>query len=186
MLRSLSAIASLCIALLGMAQPVAPTSEAGLTIVRVVHAPLNAVKMYDQALAAWKWTFGQEPGATLHRSDRTNGSIEGNARLNFRSAMLTMREETMGTVRYRVSVQVKAGECRVQVSELVHTGNRQAMRGGSDVGLIVRGEGPLQKVRGMGRSNAVRLHHEVRTVATERIQTLLQQFEARIRSQAVE
>lgn len=186
MLRPLTIVPWLLLALVVRSQPVVNSEDAAMTISRVVHLPLNAVKMFDQAQEAWTWTFGQEPGAALRRTERAEGVIEGGARLNFRSAMLTLREETMGTVQYRVTIQVKAGECRVQVSELVHTGNRAAMRGGSDVGLVVRGEGPVQKVRGMGRGNAVRLHEEVRTAASDRIHTLLKQFEARMRAGVAE
>ncbi|MDX9750095.1 MAG: hypothetical protein RBT71_03335 [Flavobacteriales bacterium] len=186
MVRALTVVAGLALAVAARAQPAGHEAQVGLTIGRAVHLPLNAVKMFDRAQEAWTWTFGQEPGAALLRAERGAGVIEGTARVNFRSAMLTMREETMGTVRYRVTVQVKAGECRVQVSELVHTGNRSALRGGSDVGLVVRGEGPVQRVRGMSRGNAARLHEEVRTAATDRITTLLQQFEARMRAGGAE
>jgi len=159
-----------------------PDSTALLGFSRSLSVPLNAARLFDRALEAWTWTFGKEPGARLVRSDREAGVIEGVARLNFRSEMLTLREESMGTVAYRVTVQVRAGECRTLVSELVHTGNRSAARGGVSLGLLTRGELPRAKVPGMGRGNTQRLHAELKAVADERVTGLVRAFEARIRA----
>ena len=159
-------------------------ANGALTFARSINVPLNAVKMYDQAQESWQWTFGQEPGAVIRRSDRGDGTIEGVARMSFRSTMLTMREETMGVIQYRVTIQTHAGECRIQVAELVHTGNKRAMRGGSHVGPIMRGTGPAQKVKGMSAGNARRLHEEMQVVATQRIRSLIAAFEGRLRAGA--
>lgn len=158
--------------------------EAAVSYTRSVTVPLNAVLLYDKALDAWNWTFGREPGARLLATDRNGGVLEGNARLNYRSAQLSLREETMGTVQYRVVMHVRAGECRVTVSELVHSGNRSTPRGGIHLGQLVRGESPSQRVRGIGGGNIKRIHAEVKSVADARITALLQAFEARLRANA--
>ena len=144
--------------------------------------PLNGVQLYDQVLEAWTWTFGKEPGAKLLRSSREEGVLEGTARVNFRSMMLTGREETMGTISYTVHIQVRAGECRAVVSQFVHTGNLTTSRGGISLGRLLRDESTITTVRGLGHGNTVSLHAELRETATERIETLLRTMESRIRA----
>ncbi len=170
-----------------LAAPLAGQSPQGegaqaLSFNRSISVPLNAVRLYDLASEAWTWTFGKEPGAVLRRADRDQGVIEGQARVNFRSAMLLLREESMGTVQYRVTIQVRAGECRVQVSELSHTGNLAAQRGGMHLGTLTTGDLPAQRVSGMSRANAGRLHAELKGTAKDRIDQLLQTFEWRLRA----
>jgi hypothetical protein len=157
---------------------------AAISYSRSVSAPLNALLLHDKAMEAWNWTFGREPGARLVAVDRAMGQIEGTARLNFRSAQLALREETMGSVHYRVVVSTKAGECRVQVTDLSHTGNRSTPRGGVHLGMLMRGEATAQRVAGVGGGTAKRIHAEVKSVADARILALLQAFEARLRAQA--
>src|SRR5688572_25147610 len=90
-----------------VAQTLANDSTAALLVSRSVSVPLNNLKLFDSAVEAWTWTFGQEPGAKLVRSDREQGILEGTARLNFRSQMLTNREETMGVIQYKVVINVR-------------------------------------------------------------------------------
>lgn len=153
-----------------------------LGFTRSMSIPLNAVQFFDRASEAWTWTFGKEPGARLLGADRTAGILEGAVRLNFRSTMLTGREESMGTVTYHVRLQVHAGECRAVVSGLSHTGNRTTRTGGIHLGTIMRNDADVAQVGGTGRNNLVRLHAEVREAATTRINSLLQAMEARIRA----
>lgn len=160
------------------------SGDGAVTYARSVTVPLNAVLLYDRALDAWNWTFGKEPGARLLVSDRNSGVLEGNARVNYRSAQLALREESMGTVQYRIVINVRAGECRVTVMELVHTGNKSTPRGGIHLGLLLRGEEPKKRVRGIGGGNIKRIHAEVKSVADARITALLQAFEARLRANA--
>jgi len=155
-----------------------------LTFSRSVSVPLNGVQLYDKTLDALNWTFGKEPGAKLVLADRGSGTLEMSARVNFRSVMLTGREETMGTILYTVHVQVNAGEMRVVVSGLTHTGNRNTARGGIHVGPLMRVDTDARQTSGLGRTNVVRLHAELRQVASERINTLLQALEARVRANA--
>lgn len=170
--------------LLGNAQTFSGDSLSAISYSRSVSVPLNAYQLFDKALDAWTWTFGQQPGATLRRSDRESGMIEGTARLNFRSEMLTGREESMGSITYRVTIQVRAGGSRITLQELTHHGNRGALRGGIHLGVLTRGTAPLQRVPGMGRANTERLYAEVKELAEQRTDQLMQAFEARLRANA--
>ena len=158
------------------------SNAAAITYSRSIGIPLNGVMLFDKATEAWTWTFGKEPGAKLLRSERAEGVIEATARLNFRSEMLTGREESMGIVQYRVLVHVRAGECRITVSELTHSGNRTTSRGGIHLGLLAKGEDPLRKAPGMGGSNTRRLYTEIKDVSQTRITGLLQAFESRLKA----
>ena len=165
-------------------QSLANDSTAALTFNRSTTVPLNAVLLFDRAMEAWTWTFGKEPGAKLLRSDRSLGVIEGTARVNFRSEMLSNREETMGTVQYRAIINVVAGECRLMITQLEHAGNRKAPRGGIDLGLLIRSAVPPDRVPGMGRTSAMRLYSEVKNTASARLNQLMQAFDARLRASA--
>jgi hypothetical protein len=173
--------------ILGLAPPMlgqslAMDSTAAISYTRSVSVPLNAYQLFDKAMDAWTWTFGREPGASLRKSDRNTGTIEGVARTNFRSEMLVGREESMGVISYRIVVQVQAGVSRITVSELTHTGNRKTPRGGIHLGALTRGAAPTQRVPGLSRANAQRLYAEVKTHSNERINDLLLAFEARLRA----
>lgn len=155
-----------------------------LTYSRSVNVALNAVQLHDKALEAWTWTFGKEPGARLLSSDRSSGSIDAVARFNFRSIMLSMREETMGVVQYKVTIRLSAGECRVMVTDLNHIGNRNTTMGGIHVGPLMRASTVGRKIPGMSRSNAMRLQQELQEAANERIKAVMNAFEARLRANA--
>jgi hypothetical protein len=161
-------------------------SAAPLTISRAISVPLNATRLFDAATTAWTWTFGKEPGAKVLRSDRETGVIEGVARMNYRSTLLSLREETMGIVQYRVRVELKAGECRVVVNELVHTGNRSTARGGMHLGQLTQGELPAQRVRGTSRANVARIHAEIKGQVQAHVGAVIQSFHSRIRALAEE
>jgi hypothetical protein len=165
-----------------VAQTLANDSTAALLVSRSVSVPLNNLKLFDSALEAWTWTFGQEPGAKLVRSDREQGILEGTARLNFRSQMLTNREETMGVIQYKVIINVRSGECRTMVTEFTHSGNSNGPRNGIHLGMLTRRIIPPVRTPGMGRNNAIRLYKELKDISTLRANTLLAAFEARLRS----
>jgi hypothetical protein len=167
---------------LARAQENAPGPAQALGITRSMSIPLNGVQLYDQVLEAWTWTFGKEPGATLLRSSRELGVLEGSARVNFRSMMLVGREESMGTITYHIHFQVRPGECRAVISQFVHTGNANTARGGIHLGRILRDEAAVTNVRGLSHGNTVQLHAEVRVAVTTRIETLLRTMESRIRA----
>ena len=176
---------------LGLALPAAVAGQVAglgdsppLTYTRTVTVPLNALLLHDKALDAWTWTFGKEPSGKTLRTDRDQGVIEGLARVNFRSEKLALREETMGVIQYRVVVITRAGECRVTVSELTHTGNRGTARGGIHLGLLLRGDRPAKNVKGIGANTGRRIYAEVKAVAEARVLGLLQAFDARLRANA--
>ena len=160
----------------------APTAATAVSYSRSIAVPLNGVMLFDKVNEAWTWTLGKEPGAKVLKSDREGGVIEGTARVNFRSTQLFLREESMGTIQYHVLLNVRAGECRITVNELVHTGNKTTGRGGVHLGLLTRGLEPVKRVRGAGGGNAKRLYAEAKYVADARISALLQAFEARLRA----
>lgn len=153
-----------------------------ITYTRSVSVPLNGLQLFDKVLEAWTWTFGKEPGARLLVKDREQGVLEATARVNFRSEMLTMREESMGTIQYHITLQVRAGECRTLVSEFIHTGNKTTARGGVHLGLLTRAASPTKRVPGMGRGNSQRLYAEVKQQADGRVNALIQAFESRLRA----
>jgi hypothetical protein len=176
----------LCAALAaGAAGQEAPTGgPAPLFYSRSINVPLNGPLMHDKAADAWNWTFGKEPGARVLRLVREESVLEGTARVNFRSKMLWLREETMGAIQYRVVVHSRAGECRVTVSELTHTGNRTTTRGGVHMGLLTQADRPLRDSPGTSVLALQRAYAEMKAVAEARIQSLLQAFEARLRANA--
>jgi hypothetical protein len=180
--RSFLLLLILAVVSTGAVHSQVPDSLVAVSYTRSVSVPMNAFNLYDKALDAWTWTFGKEPGATLRRSDRGTGVIEGTARTNFRSDMLVGREESMGTISYRVVIQVQPGGSRITVSELTHAGNRTAPKGGIHLGPITKGSMPTKKVSGMGRANAEQLYGEVKALSAERITALMQAFEARLRA----
>ncbi|MBS1582885.1 MAG: DUF4468 domain-containing protein [Bacteroidetes bacterium] len=161
------------------------TDAAGtLVITDAIGLELSKARIYAAALDAWGFTFGQEPGARLDREDKENGVIEGAARFNYRSTALSAREETMGTIAYRITVQCDNGQCRVRVAQLVHTGNRGAMGGGIDLGPIYAGDRPMTRVPGISLGLAQRLHADMRDRSSERIGQVMKAFAARLRAAA--
>ena len=176
-------LALLLMPLLGICAARAPAQQAtAITYDRSIAVGLNGVQLFEKANEAWTWTFGKEPGAKLLRTERGSGLLEGTARMNFRSEMLTGREETMGVVQYRVTIRTQPGECRVVVSDLTHIGNRNTSLGGIHMGLLRQGTDAVPALRGMGKANADRLHEELLATSNTRIQQLLRAFESRVRA----
>ncbi len=184
MLRGLTPFLAIAAIAVCRAQGPPVANAPAIVYTRSVAIPLNGLLLYDKVADAWTWTFGREPGARLLRTDRAAGLIEGSARVDFRSEMLTLREESMGSIRYHVLLNVSAGECRITVNELEHTGNRNTARGGVHLGRLTRAEDPAARVRGSGAANSRRLCAEVKAAANQRIAALLQSFEARLRANA--
>lgn len=181
-MRILSSLLPLLLCGSVTAQSAEPEHGVVLNYSRSLTAPLNALQLHDAATEAWTWTFGREPGARIVATDRSAGTIKATARINFRSAMLTGREETTGTINYNVLIQTQAGTCRISVTDVTHTGNRNTARGGIHLGQLMRDDAQAGKAGGMGRTNIVRVHRELREMADTRIQSLLRSFEARIRA----
>ncbi|MDQ3100078.1 MAG: hypothetical protein M3R08_01715 [Bacteroidota bacterium] len=166
-----------------LGQQVLSDSTAALTFTRSVSVPLNALMLFDRAMGSWTWTFGQEPGTKLLRSDREAGVIEGIARVNFRSEMLSNREESMGVIQYRIIINIKPGECRTVITELVHSGNNNSSRPAVHMGLLTRSLAPSNRIGTMGRTSQIKLYAEIKGTATERIRAVMQAFDSRLRSE---
>ena len=164
------------------AQPVPGAAAGGAFVINEhVGLAMNKAQVFAAVREAWTASFGQEPGATISLQDPENGLVEGAARVNYRSRMLMGREETMGAVNYRVTIQATNGQCHVRVHDLRHTGNRGARGGGLSIGAIMEGEAPLEHYPGMGLGPSRRIHADVRQAAADRVQETLRRFVARLR-----
>jgi hypothetical protein len=183
-MRAVLAFLSIALCLHSWAQATA-TSDTGeqLNYVLSVTTGPTAERLHEHALEAWTWTFGVQPGARILRVDGSTGEIDATARFNFRSAMLTMREETMGVVEYKVTIRTGAGECRVQVSDLTHTGNRSTTLGGVHAGPLTRHPGG-RRIRGMSRMHGAQLQGELVEASDRHMEALFDAFEARLRANA--
>ena len=185
-MRTVLASLSIALCLLSWSQSTGP-SDPGveLTYARSISVMLTNEQLHDLALDAWTWTFGTQPGARIIRNDRSTGAIEATARFNFRSSMLTMREETMGVVEYKVTIRAGDGECRVQVTDVTHTGNRSTTMGGVHAGVLTREHGG-RRIRGMSRAHGMELRGELLEAGDRNIGAMLDGFEARLRANAGE
>lgn len=161
------------------------TSGPQFMLTEEIGLPLNRAQLAVAVKQAWDASFNLEPGARIVRKDAEDGVLEGQARLNFRSAMLAGREESMGVVSYLVSVHIRNGQCTVHIHDVKHTGNKAASGGGLDVGLLREGQAPLEHYPGMGLKYSRRLHAEVRSVAEGRLRELIRLFSAKLRQQVV-
>lgn len=145
-----------------------------------VSAPMNGKQLLAHAEEAWRYSFGLEPGARMEVDPGTN-SIVGSARFNFRSQFLLGRNETQGPIAYRVRVTILHGECRWTVDELKHTGNRSAMKGGRDLGLLTTDPRPEHALPGMSIMSSAKVWQDAKGQVGERIDAVRRVFEARLR-----
>ena len=156
-------------------------SSQALTLGAAFSAPLSATQVIERARLAWAQTFGREPGAVLTPvTDRTD-QLEGSAHFNFRSRDITGREETMGRVTYRVRIVASTGGCEVSIGPFRHTGNRGAMRGGIDLGVITAGGPALHRPSGLSNRTVTGLLAEIRHQARQKGEGLLRNFGALVR-----
>jgi len=123
---------------------------------------------------AWAASFGREPGAGRA------GAFSGSAHFNFRSATLTGREETMGRVTYSIHIDVSAVRCRVTIGPFRHAGNRDALRGGTDLGLVTSSGGPVGRTPGLSKRSATAQMAQLRDIARARAEALLDAFGAQL------
>ncbi len=145
---------------------------------------LSRMQVYAAAQEAWAYTFGQEPGAKVDLKDAENGLLEGTARFNYRSNFLVDREETMGVITYHITIQADNGQCRVRITQITHTGNRNAMGGGIDMGPIYAGDRPLIKIPGMSLGSAQKVHADMRMQVSIQIHKVMNAFATRMRTAA--
>ena len=162
------------------AQAHSPAGQA-LAFTDAIALQRSKAQVLELALKAWTYTFGQEPGAAMLQVDSTNGRIEGSARVNFRSTALGAREATLGVIAYRISLEARNGQCLVRITQLEHTGNRNAPGGGINMGTIYAGQRPPGPVRGISQGSVQRLHDDMRGQASEKIQGAMPAFAARLR-----
>ncbi|MBK8341120.1 MAG: hypothetical protein IPK99_14500 [Flavobacteriales bacterium] len=154
----------LSLALLAGPLAIAQSADSSLAIsfTGAINLPLAIKPMHAMATEAWKVSFGREPGAAIVLNDAGNGLLETTAHFNFRSAKLNGREETMGRVTYRVRIRSENGTCSVAVTQFKHHGNKAALRGGIDLGLVTVGGPPLGRTPGLSTWGAKNILEEVR------------------------
>jgi len=181
-MRSLLTITLL--ALLSVAQAQGTNMPRALQFSRTVNVPLSRAQVVALVDDAWANSFALDPGARLGPVSTDGGTFEGSARIVFRSAMLTAREQTAGNIHYRVTVLAENGSCQVRVTHISHSGSTAAKGGAISLGTVQE-EAPADlRLAGLSRPNAATLHNEVRDVATARINLLLGRFESTLRERA--
>ncbi len=144
--------------------------------------PMSASQVLERAGQAWAQSFAREPGARLNPANDRPDQLEGSAHFNFRSRALTGREETMGRVSYRVRISATNGGCEVTIGPFRHTGNRAALRGGTDLGLVTAAGPPLRRPSGLSGRTAAALMAEIRQLARQKGEKLLGSFGALLRT----
>ncbi|MBK9276413.1 MAG: hypothetical protein IPM49_17990 [Flavobacteriales bacterium] len=157
-------------------------STQALMITTAYSLPLSRTQVIERAQQAWAQTFGREPGASLGPADERPDHLEGSAHFNFRSKDITGREETMGRVSYRVRIIATNGGCEVSIGPFRHTGNRSAMRGGTDLGVITAGGPAARRPPGLSARTASGLLAEIRALARQKGEGLLRNFGALLRT----
>ena len=155
-----------------------------LVITDATAVQLSKSQVFQAALDAWTYSFGQEPGVKVITRDTVAGRIEATARVNYRSQGLGSREQTMGVINYTITIQAENGQCQVRISHLYHVGNRNAPGGGIDLGTIYSGPRPLERTQGISAGTAQRLHEDMREQATARIKEVMKRFSSDMRMSA--
>lgn len=172
---------ALCMSLLVHGQEPAPVEAPMTAFTDAVGLSLSKAQVIDKALAAWEYSFGLEPGARILSVDRESGTIEGEARFKYKSTMLIGREQSLGSVTYKVTISAHNGQCAVRVHDLMHTGNRASPHGPLDAGPVHDGVWPLLHYPSIGLSASRKLHDDIRARSGERITAVLRTFSARLR-----
>lgn len=180
-MRLLMALSICAFSLLTYGQPSDAKGAGQWVLTEEVGLPMNKAQVMAAAQEAWAASFGAEPGGQMTLVDPENGLLEGMARMNYRSTLLAGREETMGAMKYHVSIQAKNGQCHVRVHTLQHTGNRSAKGGGINMGVVMEGIAPNEHYPGMSPGASRRMHGDLRTAAAARLQEVMRKFSARIR-----
>lgn len=171
----------LCACVLATGLRAQADSTQALTLGAAYSVPLSTTQVMERARLAWAQTFGREPGATLNPANDRPDQLEGSAHFNFRSRDITGREETMGRVSYRVRIVASNGGCEVSIGPFSHTGNRSAMRGGTDLGVITTGGPAVKRPTGLSSRTVTGLLAEIRQQARQKGEGLLRNFGALLR-----
>ena len=175
----------LLLVLLGPLVHAQGTEVAGaLQFTRTVNLPLSRAQVAALVSAAWENSFALDPGAKLGSVETLGPAFEGAARIAFRSDMVIGREQSAGSIHYRVSIVAENGTCQVRVSYIRHTGSTSAKSDAIDIGILREQASADHRIPGLSRSNAVALHNEARDLASARLQKLLGRFESTLRDRA--
>jgi hypothetical protein len=165
-----------------IAQGTGDPPATALSFSRTTSIPLNKVQLHDRALEALAATFGREPGAKVLLTDRESGDHRSGRSDEFPFGDV---DGSRGNHGHHRLFHPCSSECR-----------RIA---GGRIGFSAYGEPQhgtwwhkrwetdadddhAQTTAGLGRSNVVRVHAELRELATKRINSLLQSMEAYIRA----
>ncbi|MBK7269601.1 MAG: hypothetical protein IPI07_08820 [Flavobacteriales bacterium] len=162
----------------------AADSSMAITFTGAINLPLAMKPMHALAMEAWKVSFGREPGAAIVLNDADKGVLEATAHFNYRSAKLNGREETMGRVSYRVRIRSENGTCSVGVTQFKHQGNKAALRGGIDLGLVTVSGPPLGRTPGLSPWGAKNILAEVRARSRSTADRVIRAFVAAMQATA--
>lgn len=170
--------------LLIQGQDTLPHQVLPLVITGSATVPLSAAGMEKAIHVAWERTFAQEPGAHLIATDPRNGQLQGAARFNFKSTAPNSRLTTLGVIEYQVSIEAENGLCRIRVGGFTHWGNKHAPGGPVNLGRIYGDQRPPERIAGVSKGTADRLHQDMRQQVSARVRTLINLFIARLRQAA--
>lgn len=120
---------------------------------------------------AWKYSFGQEPAARL--LSRGSNSMTTMAHFNYRSGLLTGRQETIGVISYQLELKIVGSTCYYTINSFVHRGNTSTRIGGIHFGRLMQGQIPQGKVRGLSKKTIMAIHTDMKIQLEERIATVL-------------
>ena len=185
-MRVLCILLFLFSALLAMPQGSTLDDPRPLVITEAIALPLSLGQVEQAARNAWQYSFGQEPGARLMLDEAGSGRVDGIARFNYRSSSVGSREQTLGVINYKISIQAENGQCRVRISHFSHNGNKSAPGGSVDLGTIYSGPRPAERVAGISAGSAQRLHEDMRTQVSAQMREVLKVFSSRMRQTAEE
>ncbi|MCC6840395.1 MAG: hypothetical protein IT230_09580 [Flavobacteriales bacterium] len=182
-MRPFASLLLLACSTTAMTQPGPFPAPRPLVLVENVALPMSMAQVEQAARQAWPWSFGQEPGAALLQATG-NGRIEGTARFNYRSSSVGNRLQTLGVIRYHITIQAANGQCQLRISQFTHTGNSNVPGGPINLGTLYEGTRPDVRVAQVSRSTATRLHDDMRAQVTAHLRTVIGSFSARLRSSA--
>jgi hypothetical protein len=164
-----------------LGQPV-PAALVPYTRSEVIGLAMNKAQVMEAVKQAWDISFGQEPGAKRAPVDEATGTLEGSARVNYRSKLLVAREETMGPISYSVSILAQNGQCTIRVHNVKHAGDRNAPNGGLNLGVLMEGPAPLTHYSGYSGGVSRKIHADALKVVSARVEELLRALSAKLRS----
>jgi hypothetical protein len=127
---------------------------------------------------AWKYSFGQEPAAKI--LIKGPNELKASAQFYFKSETVTARNDTRGVISYQVTLKAVAGKCLYEIHQFVHRGNTTVRSGGIHFGRLMEGADPGGQVRGLGRKNTQRIHEEMKSQVSARLDKVLLIFKQQL------